>query len=254
MRVCAGGCSLRLARISTALFLFACALAPGARAEYAVLRSGVRLHITGYERDGSMVRLHVNGGIVDVAAFDLISIEPEEVFAPNVLSAQTLDVPFAELIRIAAAKYGLDPLLVASVAAAESRFNPHAISAKNAQGVMQLMPETSLRLGVRNPFDPAESIDAGARYLRELLDRFHGDLKLALAAYNAGPERVDQYQGVPPYRETQDYVRRVTQGLPRTDSSANAPAIPKPPSAKQKSPATRHIPAGGSAKSATNRR
>jgi soluble lytic murein transglycosylase-like protein len=163
--------------------------------------------------------LHVNGGIIDVAARDLISIEPEELFAPNVVSPQALDVPYSDLIRIAAAKYGLDPLLVASVAAAESNFNPHAVSPKNAQGVMQLMPETSLRLGVRNPFDPAESINAGARYLRELLDRFRGDLRLALAAYNAGPDRVYQYQGVPPYQETRDYVRRVTQSLPQTGSS-----------------------------------
>jgi hypothetical protein len=230
---------LRLARTATVAFALVCFFAPPARAEYAVLRSGVRLHITGYERDGAMVRLHLNGGIVDIAAYDLISIEPEEIFAPNAVSPQTLDVPYSDLIRLAAAKYGLDPLLVASVAAAESNFNPHAISPKNAQGVMQLMPETSLRLGVRNPFDPAESINAGARYLRELLDRFHGDLKLALAAYNAGSDRVDQYQGVPPYRETRDYVRRVTQGLPQTDSfTSSSTELPAPTPKTQSKPPT----------------
>jgi hypothetical protein len=224
-------------RIAAALFVLACAFAQGARAEYVVLRSGVRLHITGYELDGTMVRLHVNGGIVDVAAYDVLTIEPEEVFALNKAPTQTLDVPYSELIRIAAAKYGLDPLLVASVAAAESNFNPRAISVKNAQGLMQLMPETSLRLGVSNPFDPAQSINAGARYLRELLDRFHGELRLALAAYNAGPERVDQYQGVPPYRETLDYVRRVTQSLPPTQTSPNSGKLGPTKKPLSKSPA-----------------
>ena len=105
---------------------------------------------------------------------------------------------------------------------AESNFNPPAVSNKNAQGFMQLMPSTATMLSVRNTFDPAQSIEAGAHYLRQLLDRFQGNVALALAAYNAGPQRVTQYNGVPPYRETQNYIKRVTKGL-SADSVAVTP-------------------------------
>jgi hypothetical protein len=181
-------------------------------AEYAVMRSGVRFHITGYEVSGAIVRLHLAGGAVDVAAEDILRFEPEEVFdaEPTAKPVIALNGPYAELIRVSAAKYSLDPLLLANVMAAESNFNPHAVSRKNAQGLMQLMPQTSSRLMVKNPFDPAQNIDAGAAYLKQMLNRFEGNVELALAAYNAGPDRVIQYGGIPPFRETQDYVRRIT--------------------------------------------
>jgi hypothetical protein len=206
---------MRILKTAVLFVVFACFFAPGARAEYAVLRSGMRLHISGYENLGPVIRLHVAGGTVDVAAEDIVNIEPEEIFAPA--KKPTTGMPsaerFSELINAAAEKYGLDAQLLAAVAAAESNFDPRAISRKNAQGVMQLLPATSARLAVKNPFDPAQNIDAGARYLKEMLDRFHGDVKCALAAYNAGPERVDQYGGVPPYRETQDYVAKITNRI-----------------------------------------
>jgi soluble lytic murein transglycosylase-like protein len=107
--------------------------------------------------------------------------------------------------------------------AVESNFNPRAVSRKNAQGLMQLMPETSSRLLVKNPFDPAQNIDAGAAYLKQMLNRFDGNVELALAAYNAGPDRVVQYGGVPPFRETQDYVRRITS---RVKQGTSPSAIP----------------------------
>jgi hypothetical protein len=203
---------MRILRAAALLIVFACFFAPGARAEYAVLRNGLRIHISGYENLGRILRLHVAGGTVDVAAEDVVNIEPEEVFVPAVPrgASAPANVRYPELINAAAQKYGLDAQLLAAVAAAESNFDARAVSRKNAQGVMQLLPETSMRLAVENPFDPAQSIDAGARYLKELLDRFHGDVRLALAAYNAGPERVDQFGGVPPYRETQDYVAKIT--------------------------------------------
>ncbi len=113
-------------------------------------------------------------------------------------------------IRKAARKYALPANLITSVIRAESNFQVKAVSHAGAQGLMQLMPETARELGVVNPFDIDENIDGGSRYLRKMLDSFGGDVKLALAAYNAGPEAVIKYGGkVPPYRETQQYVKRV---------------------------------------------
>jgi soluble lytic murein transglycosylase-like protein len=112
-------------------------------------------------------------------------------------------------IQDAALRYGLDPDLVAAVIRTESGFRAHAVSPKGAMGLMQLMPSTARLLGVEDVFDGRENIFGGCRYLRSLIDQFDGDLKLALAAYNAGPEAVSRHNGIPPYRETQNYVRQV---------------------------------------------
>lgn len=120
--------------------------------------------------------------------------------------------PYAELFRSAAQKYGVDARLLASVAKHESSFNPKAVSPAGAQGLMQLMPGTARGLGVDDPFDPAQAIDGAARMLRSLLREF-GRTDLALAAYNAGPGAVRRYDGIPPYRETQNYVRRIMSDL-----------------------------------------
>jgi soluble lytic murein transglycosylase-like protein len=113
------------------------------------------------------------------------------------------------LVEQNAATWQVDPALLKAVIANESGFNANAISNVGAQGLMQLMPETAASLGVRNAYDPAQNVAGGARYLRGLLDRFNGDQRLAVAAYNAGPGAVAKYGDVPPYAETQNYVTNV---------------------------------------------
>ncbi|HXJ17330.1 MAG TPA: lytic transglycosylase domain-containing protein [Candidatus Polarisedimenticolia bacterium] len=195
--------------------------APAARPDYAVLRSGLRLHITGYERLGDSVRLAVTGGTVEIAASDLVAVEPEDTFSPLPAAPST---PFAQLIRKAAQEHGVDESLITRVIAVESNFNPKAVSSKRALGLMQLLPQTASRYDVGNVFDPAENIDAGTRYLKDLLERYRGSLPLALAAYNAGPEAVDRHGGVPPFPETQSYVKRITARLAEARNAQKGPA------------------------------
>jgi hypothetical protein len=115
-----------------------------------------------------------------------------------------------EAIEQAAARHHVDPELVRAVIKVESNFNPRAVSRKGAMGLMQLMPDTARNLNVAHPFDPTENVEAGVRHLRKLLDSFGGNLGLTLAAYNAGEKAVEQHNGIPPYRETQQYVRQIT--------------------------------------------
>jgi soluble lytic murein transglycosylase-like protein len=118
-------------------------------------------------------------------------------------------VPFQNLIAAAATKYGLDPALLAGLVKQESNFNPNAKSGAGAKGLTQLMDATAKMLGVTDPYDPAQSLDGGAKFLGGLMKQFHGDQSLALAAYNAGPGAVKKYGGIPPYQETQRYIPKV---------------------------------------------
>ncbi|MFL6444798.1 MAG: lytic transglycosylase domain-containing protein [Candidatus Sulfotelmatobacter sp.] len=138
-----------------------------------------------------------------------------------------------QVVNEISGKYRLDPDLVNSVIKAESEFNPRAISPKGAQGLMQLMPGTASQLGVRNAFDPQANVDGGTKYLRELLEMYNFDLVKALAAYNAGPQRVERFGGVPPYYETRAYVAKIVR-----DFNKKKAAQEKAAAAKKNSTAT----------------
>jgi transglycosylase-like protein with SLT domain/uncharacterized protein DUF4124 len=137
---------------------------------------------------------------------------------------------YDSLIRAASTRHGVDPRLVDAVVRVESGGNPRAVSPKGALGLMQLMPASAARLGVRNAFDPEQNIDGGVRYLRDLLQRFGGDVRLALAAYHAGPEAVRAHRGIPPYPDTRQYVQLVARRYQTTAPPAEEPGSDPPSS------------------------
>jgi|SRR5579871_1234670 len=194
--------------------------------EFAVLASGGRLHIDRHQTEGSQITLFTSSGTIEMQADQVRGFEAEDAVAqvapkasPDPSSSAPSQVPASpqQMADRAAAKYGLPRGLVRSVMKAESGFQPKAVSPKGAIGLMQLMPATAQNLGA-NAQDPEQNVDAGTRYLRDLLEKYNGALWHALAAYNAGPGAVDKYQGVPPYPETLDYVRRVEREWSRTNS------------------------------------
>jgi soluble lytic murein transglycosylase-like protein len=209
-------------------------VAPSLRAEYVALRNGQRFHVTGYQLLGEKYRLQIAGGILEVPMEEVIAIEPEDAFAP-LPPPVAATAPFHEMVKAAAARYSVDADLIASVIAAESNFDPKAVSKKNARGLMQLLPETAARFGVQNIFDPQENIDAGTHYLSDLLRRYDNDLVLALAAYNAGPEKVLQFGRVPPYPETVSYIRRVKRAYAKSKAGLTLEAQPAAPVKKKSS-------------------
>lgn len=206
--------------ISVAMIALLCGLAPSAWADYVVLRNGARLNVTGYEILGDHYRLHLKGGVAEVPVEDIVGIEPEEVFEP-IQEPLTDKTPFQKIIRAAAQRYGVDADLIHCVVAVESNFDPKAVSPKNARGLMQLLPQTAAYLGVNDVFDPEQNVNGGTHYLRELLGKYHNNLTLALAAYNAGPERVDQFgRRVPPYLETMKYIQRIAKSYAKIKADA----------------------------------
>lgn len=186
---------------------------PGFSAQIAILRNGFTIRHERRDLVGDTTRLYLgadNASFVDVPTAEIDHFEPDLTppsapvppTAPSVASLR-------DVVAGSSERYRLDPDLVNSVIRAESGFNPHAVSRKGAQGLMQLMPKTASNLGVMDSFDPQANVEGGTRYLRELLEKYNFDLIKALAAYNAGPQRVQQYGGVPPYYETRAYVARI---------------------------------------------
>src|SRR5215468_1138137 len=192
-----------------------------AAADLAILRNGFSIRHEHRAPVGDNTRLYLTAGdtsYVDVPTADIQTFERDlspPRPAESIPSTTQPIANLADLVNTASATYRLDPDLVNSVINAESGFNTRAVSSKGAQGLMQLMPGTAGRLGVTNPLDPKDNVTGGTRYLRLLLERYNFDLVKALAAYNAGPLRVEQYRGVPPYRETRAYVAKVVHDYNR---------------------------------------
>jgi soluble lytic murein transglycosylase-like protein len=192
-------------------------------ADLAMLTNGFSLRHERREQRGSSTRLFLSAGddsYVDVPTDQITSFEHDTTPPPARATqpappkkAAAQDVK--RIVSNAGDRHQIDADLIASVIQAESNFNPRAVSPKGAQGLMQLMPGTASQLGVTNAFEPETNVDAGTRYLRELLLRYNGDIAKALAAYNAGAHRVQQYNGVPPYRETRAYVARIIRDFNR---------------------------------------
>ena len=198
-------------------------------AEIAVLRNGRSISHMRREQIGEITRLYTPEGYVDIPTEQIASFEPDDtpVVPPPQEALQQpqpqVQVPATQpvaassqldlnqVVREASARRQLDPDFVNSVIKAESNFKTRAVSPKGAQGLMQLMPGTAAQLGVSDAFDPKANVEAGTRYLSDLLDLYHDDPIKALAAYNAGALRVEQYHGVPPYRETRAYIARIVR-------------------------------------------
>ena len=178
------------------------------------LTNGFELRHVRREIQGDTVRLFVSSdSYTELPATQIAGYSEDLTPAP---AAQTpVAAPLApaksleDHVRVASDTHGVDPDFIRAVIKAESGANPRAVSRKGARGLMQLMPATADKLGVSDAFDPAQNVNGGTRYLRELLLRYHGDAIKALAAYNAGPQRVDRYDGVPPYDETRRYVASI---------------------------------------------
>lgn len=214
----------------------ALAALPSFATELAVLRNGFSIRHERREVIGAVTRLYVDlkgSSYVDVPTVEIEHFEPAPPVFPassatfsrseaaasaagsNSAADSETPVDLNQVVTIASGRYRLDPDLVNSVIRAESGFNVRAVSPKGAQGLMQLMPQTASQLGVPDALDPRANVEGGTRYLRELLERYNFDLIKALAAYNAGPARVEKYGGVPPYYETRAYIARIVRDYNR---------------------------------------
>jgi soluble lytic murein transglycosylase-like protein len=212
-----------------------------AAAELVILEDGRFLKATAYRVEGERMRVELLAGGALTLPLRRVSrviddeIEPPPPAPPRMAAVTHAGVvpwrfadgqavpptPFGEQIFAAAERHQVNPELVAALVRAESAFDPRAVSHKGAGGLMQLMPATARRFGLSEAerFDPERNLEAGTRYLRWLLDRFEGDVARALAAYNAGEGTVDRYGGVPPYRETRTYIRRIYSTLGMAESA-----------------------------------
>jgi len=257
--------AIQIGQWAVVITLLAATAVTCSAADTAVLRNGFSIRHERRRVIGTITRLYVSAddsSFVDVPTAEIDHFEAAPAEAPpdpgktgsasrlqrqspapsqsrTQLQSQAKSVQpvpdLNEVVRAASGTYRLDPDLVTSVIRAESGFNVRAVSPKGAQGLMQLMPQTASQLGVQNAFDPRANVEGGTRYLRELLERYDFDLIKALAAYNAGPQRVEQYGGVPPYYETKAYVARIVRDFNKKKlaaKAANQSAAPKTSSVK----------------------
>lgn len=181
----------------------------------AALSSGAHANVFELQRNGNLVEISRTAWKLDLPS-NVDGPSDSEVAHLSPLSQTQSTV--RQHIAVAATRFGVDSNLVDAVAWQESRYNPHARSSAGAMGVMQLMPGTARQLGVRDPHDVQQNVTGGTAYLRAQLDRFGNNVPLALAAYNAGPGAVIKYGGIPPYRETQNYVRQIMRRLSATSA------------------------------------
>jgi len=238
--------------------MLAVAALPCLAGEVAVLRNGFSIKHERREIVGELTRLYVNAdgsSFIDVPTAEIEHFEaapPDPVDDPPAgskpktgtlkpaSSGKVASFPsppatdLSQVVNEASGRYRLDPDLVSSVIKAESDFKVRAVSPKGAQGLMQLMPGTAAQLGVANAFDPQANVEGGTRYLRELLERYNFDLVKALAAYNAGPQRVEQFGGVPPYYETRAYVSRIVKEFNKKKMAQEKTAAPQKGNLAQK--------------------
>jgi hypothetical protein len=233
-------------KLGTTIFLIASCVFSGA-SDLAVLRNGNSIRHEHREIVGSVTRLYLSdsaSGYIDIPTDQIERFErdtspavvskPEATAGSNsahaaataqplnpqmqpITDRQSLDA----MVNGAGQRHQIDPDFINSVIRAESGFNNRAVSKKGAQGLMQLMPQTASHLGVANSFDPNSNVEGGTKYLRELLEKYNYDVPKALAAYNAGPKRVDQYRGVPPYNETRAYVAKIIRDFNRKKLAEN---------------------------------
>jgi soluble lytic murein transglycosylase-like protein len=207
---------------------------PSFAGEYAVLWTGFRLHADRHETEGVNIRLYANGGMTEIPAAQISRFEADEQ-VPTIQPTAAIPPSPEELVADAARRHGLPPDFVKSVVWVESAYRADAVSRKGAIGLMQLMPSTAREYGA-DPNDPRQNVEAGTRYLRDLLLKYQHDdhqVMRALAAYNAGPGAVDRYNGVPPYHETLAYVGRVLRKYekqrPKPSAAERTPDRPSPP-------------------------
>ena len=223
--------------------------------EVAVLQNGFRQSYVRREQMGEMTRLYLKEGHVDLPTEQIVSFEVEETplappeAAPALEKSQRVTntpLDLDQVVREASGRRQIDPDFVASVIKAESNFKVRAVSPKGARGLMQLMPGTAAKLGVQDPFDAKANVEGGTEYLKQLLNLYDKDAIKALAAYNAGPHRVTQYHGVPPYRETRAYISRIV-----SDFNAKKLAQMKSAADRTQTATASSTPAKTNAKSAT---
>ena len=249
--------SIRQVRKAAAVVaILAIATLPCVAAEVAVLKNGFSIKHERREVVGDITRLYMNkegSSFVDVPTsqierFETASDDPTPITQVPAVTSRPLPPPEAiapggfpgrpvidlnQVVNEASGRYRLDPDLVNSVIKAESDFNAHAVSPKGARGLMQLMPGTASQLGVPNAFDPQANVEGGTKYLRELLEKYNFDMLKALAAYNAGPQTVKRFGGVPPYYETKAYVARVVRDFNKKKAAQQKAAV-----ARKSSPST----------------